>query len=55
VKDHARGEHAQRVLGQRQPVARLDVAVDVQLQLLSDVAADGVDLVVDRVASEGRR
>ena len=54
VKDDPSGEHAQPVLRQCQPVARLDVAVDVQLQLLPDVTADAVDLVADRVAGEGR-
>jgi hypothetical protein len=47
VVDLARREHPETCSGKGEPVARLDLALNVHGQLLEKVAANGVDLMID--------
>jgi hypothetical protein len=55
VIDRAGGDHAKLLFWEGQPVARFDLAVDVEVQVLQKVAAQREDRVIGLTVPEARR
>jgi hypothetical protein len=55
VEDRPRGQHQQQLLRQGEPVARVQLTVDVDGQLVPYIFAHGVHRVVGRVPRDAGR